>query len=59
MTKTFTPTNFKNRSENRGFDEQESSEERFYGTIKSKLDDLRRQPSDETISKILQYAKKR
>jgi ribosomal protein L18E len=59
MTKTFTPTNFKTDSNNRNLEEVDNSEERFYRTIKSKLDALERNPSEDTISKILNHAKKR
>lgn len=57
MTKTFTQTNFKKLSKSNPGDEP--SDQNFYKTIKPKLDELYREPSDETIAKILKYASKK
>lgn len=59
MIKTFTPTNFKNLSEVQGLEQVELSNEKFYTSIKQNLNKLHRDPSEETIAKILNYAKKR
>ncbi|RZK54339.1 MAG: hypothetical protein EOO87_10730 [Pedobacter sp.] len=58
MTKTFTQTNFKKLSKSNASDD-DSSGQTFYKTIKPKLDELYREPSDETIAKILKYASKK
>ncbi|SOD15460.1 hypothetical protein SAMN06297358_2454 [Pedobacter xixiisoli] len=59
MTKTFTPTNLKNLSKPEAFDQQNQDDQKFYDGIKQQLDKLYREPSAETIAKILSYAKKR
>ena len=58
MTKTFTPTKFKNLS-NPNFEQGDNPDQKLYEAIKPKLDELYREPSEETIAKILKYAKKR
>ena len=58
MTKTFTPTQLKNLSAAKAL-EQGNADQKLYEAIKPKLDELYREPSDETIAKILKYAKKR
>lgn len=62
MTKTFTPTNFKNLpkpSAPEQDNENAMDNQKFYENIKPSLDELYREPSEETIAKILAYAKKR
>lgn len=59
MTKTFTQPNFKNLPNQKTLEQDELSEHRIYKTIKHKLDELYREPSEDTIAKILKYAKKR
>lgn len=59
MTKTFTPTHLKNLSNPEALEQSEIPDQKFYEAIQPKLDELYRQPSDETIAKILKYAKKR
>lgn len=59
MTKTFTQTNLKNLSKPAPSEQGDSSGQNFYKTIKPKLDELYREPSDETIAKILNYANKK
>lgn len=61
MTKTSTPTNLASspntKLRDRALAEAEQQDELFYNSIKSKLDELIKDPSDETISKILAYSK--
>lgn len=59
MTKTFTPTPFKNLSTPTTLEQVENLDQKLYDAIKPKLDELYREPSEETIAKILKYAKKR
>lgn len=59
MTKTFTPTNLKNLSKPEAFDQPNQDDQKFYEGIKKQLDELYREPSEDTIAKILNYAKKR
>lgn len=59
MTKTFTPTNLKNLSKSSTSEQGDLPEQQFYKTIKPKLDELYREPSGETIAKILKYASKK
>ncbi len=59
MTKTFTPTRFKKLSKQESLGGDDVPEQEFYDSIKLKLDELYRNPSDETISKILKYARKK
>ncbi len=59
MTKTFTPTPFKNLSNPATLEQAENPDQKLYEAIKPKLDELYREPSEETIAKILKYAKKR
>lgn len=60
MTKTFTPTLFKNLSNPATLEQAENNpDQKLYEAIKPKLDELYREPSEETIAKILKYAKKR
>ena len=61
MTKTSTPTNLTS-SPNKQFVEKaateaEQQDELFYNSIKSQLDQLVKNPADETIDKILAYSK--
>jgi len=58
MTKTFTSTPFKNLS-NPTLEQGSNPDQKLYEAIKPKLDELYREPSEETIAKILKYAKKR
>jgi hypothetical protein len=55
MTKTFTPTNFKDLSKSSPRCDDKSSQ-KFYDSIKPKLDELFRDPSDETLQNILNHA---
>ena len=59
MTKTFTPTNLKKQSKPEAFDQNNQDDQKFYENIKPQLDKLYKEPSEETIAKILNYAKKR
>lgn len=59
MTKTFTQTNLKKLSKSKALEQGDPSGQNFYKTIKPKLDELYREPSDETIAKILKHAQKR
>lgn len=59
MTKTFTTTSFKNLSKPNASEQGDLPEQQFYQTIKPKLDELYREPSDETIAKILKHAIKK
>ncbi|TCC97978.1 hypothetical protein [Pedobacter psychroterrae] len=47
------------KQENMPAEDLESCDLVFYDTIKSQLDSLSKNPSDETISKILAYSKAR
>ena len=62
MTKTSTSTNLVSSpnaqpSEKAGSGEAEQQDELFYNSIKSQLDQLVKNPSKETIDKILAYSK--
>ncbi|WP_293301815.1 hypothetical protein [Pedobacter sp. UBA4863] len=59
MTKTFTQTNLKKLSKPNPSEQGDFPDQRFYQTIKPKLDELLREPSEETIAKILKHAQKR
>ena len=59
MTKTFTPTQFKDLSNLTTLEQGNNPDQKLYDAIKPKLDELYREPSEETIAKILKYAKKR
>ncbi|MFN0291290.1 hypothetical protein [Pedobacter helvus] len=59
MTKTFTPPNQKNVSKTETNEPSNQPDQHFYGSIKQQLNKLYREPSEETITKILNYAKKR
>lgn len=59
MTKTFTQTNLKKLSKSKALEQGDPSGQNFYKTIKPKLDELYREPSDETIAKILKHTQKR
>jgi len=59
MTKTFTSTHLKNLSNPEALEQSEIPDQKFYKAIQPKLNELYRDPSDETIAKILNYAKKR
>lgn len=59
MTKTFTPTNLKKQSKPEAFDQNNHDDQKFYENVKPQLDKLYREPSEDTIAKILNYAKKR
>jgi len=59
MTKTLTPTHLKNSSKSEAFESKHQENQKFYEGIKQQLDTLRKEPSEETIAKILNYAKKR
>lgn len=58
MTKTFTQTSLKNLSKPT-LEQADSPDQKLYEALKPKLDELYREPSAETIAKILKYAKKR
>jgi hypothetical protein len=61
MTKTSTPNhtvNFQNAPAQEAVDEGEQ-DALFYNSIKPQLNELIKDPSDETISKILAYNKKK
>ncbi len=61
MTKTFTPNELVSspysHPENKMISEAEQQDELFYNSIKSKLNELVKNPSDETIERILAYSK--
>jgi hypothetical protein len=63
MTKTSTPTNIVNfpnpQPLEKTVDVAEQQDQMFYNSIKSQLDELVKNPSDETIEKILAYSKKK
>lgn len=60
MTKTFTPTPLKDLSTLSTLEQGNNNpDQKLYEAIKPKLDELYREPSEETIAKILKYAKKR
>ena len=62
MTKTSTPTNLVSSPNSQPLEravEAEQQAELFYNSIKPQLDQLVKNPSDETISKILAYSKKK
>jgi hypothetical protein len=63
MTKTFTPENPTNFAEEQSIptvsDETEQQNELFYNSIKPQLNQLIKDPSDETINKILAYSRKK
>jgi acyl-CoA-binding protein len=63
MTKTFTSKQKANylseKPENMSYEIIEESELMFYNNIKQQLDQLSKNPSDETIMKILAYSKKK
>jgi len=62
MTKTFTPIRFKNLPISNAPEHNNESDmetQKFYETIKPKLDELYKEPSEETIAKILAYANKK
>ncbi len=61
MTKTFTPNELVSSpytpSEINVMSEAEQQDELFYNSIKFKLNELVKNPSDETIERILAYSK--
>ncbi|WP_316772713.1 hypothetical protein [Pedobacter frigiditerrae] len=63
MTKTSTPTNIVNFPNplkvEKTTDVAEQQDQMFYNSIKPQLDELVKNPSDETIEKILAYSKKK
>jgi hypothetical protein len=63
MTKTSTPTNTvsftETKAEEKTAEGADQLDELFYNSIKSQLNELVRNPSDETINKILTYGKKK
>lgn len=60
MTKTSTPENLANFAEQQPIvDETEQQNELFYNSIKPQLNQLIKNPSDETIEKILAYSRKK
>lgn len=63
MTQTSTPIQSENFSsapaEEMTADESEQQDELFYNSIKPQLNELIREPSDETVKKILAYSKKK
>ncbi|MBB2143873.1 hypothetical protein GM921_00115 [Pedobacter sp. LMG 31464] len=63
MTKTSTPTHIVNSLNSqlveKVADVAEQQDELFYNSIKSQLNKLVKNPSDETIDKILAYSKKK
>jgi len=63
MTKTSTSTNIVNSLNTqlveKVADEADQQDELFYNSIKSKLDELVKNPSDEIINRILAYSKKK
>lgn len=59
MTKTFTSTSLKKLSNSVTTLQEELPEQKFYESIKPRLDALYRVPSEETIAKILRYANRK
>ncbi|MEE1945363.1 hypothetical protein VRU48_09600 [Pedobacter sp. KR3-3] len=63
MTKTSTLNDLSNFSSpqpvEKAVDEGDQQNLLFYNSIRSKLDQLVKEPSDETIQKILDYSKKK
>ncbi|WP_113636722.1 hypothetical protein [Nubsella zeaxanthinifaciens] len=59
MTQTSTPIHPKKSSKKEAAEQLLEPEENFYKALKPKLDELYKEPSEETITKILAYAKKR
>ncbi len=59
MIKTFTPTSFKKLSKQESSGGDDLPEQEFYDSIKPKLNELYRNPSEETITNILKYARKK
>lgn len=59
MIKTFTSTSFKKLSKQGSSEGDDFPDQEFYNSIKPKLDELYRNPSDETVAKILEYARKK
>lgn len=63
MTKTSTLNDLSNLSSaqpvEKAVDEGDQQSLLFYNSIRSKLDQLAKEPSDETIQKILDYSKKK
>ncbi|MFA6277676.1 MAG: hypothetical protein WC622_13050 [Pedobacter sp.] len=63
MTKTSTSTNIVNSLNTqlveKVADEADQQDELFYNSIKSKLNELVKNPSDEIINRILAYSKKK
>lgn len=63
MTKTATPTKIVNYQKSlqaeKAIDEMEQQDQIFYNSIKPQLDELVKNPSDETINMILAYSKKK
>jgi hypothetical protein len=60
MTKTSTTTNLASSPSNPlelTMDSAEQQDELFYNSIKTQLDELVKDPSDETIDRILAYSK--
>lgn len=61
MTKTSTPTNLVSSPNLQPLDkavaEEEQQDELFYNSIKPQLNRLIKEPSDETISKILAHSR--
>jgi len=61
MTKTATPNHIVNfpdpQPAQKAVDEAEQQDQMFYNSIKPQLDELVKNPSDETIDKILAYSK--
>lgn len=63
MTKTSTPSNLSSSVNLQPVcptaKQKDQEEELFYNSIKSQLNELVKSPSDETIEKILAYARKK
>ena len=59
MTQTSTPIHPKKSSKKEAVEQLLEPEENFYKALKPKLDELYKDPSEETIAKILAHAKKR
>lgn len=61
MTKTATPTNLASspnpQPTEKAIAEAEQQDELFYNSIKQQLNELIKDPSDETINKILVYSR--
>ncbi len=57
MTKTSTPTPLSNPSRKEVSPMEDFDEQTFYKSLKPKLDQLKKDPSTETIEKILRYSK--